>query len=267
MAGKVLISYKEGLNEQDPTGFKEYRVPFDVVSDAVRSAGQYSATPFRDEYRDAAHALQGAELMVLDYDAGLAIAEALTLFNPFIGLIATTRNHQKEKHGITCDRFRVILPTRSPIALGGEDFRSMMKEVINHYNTDQACCNIARMYYGFPDAEVVFLDGCKLFDWEPFFRQAQERERQKQQRQKRFSQHDSAESKTIALDKAIQTFMQNNFTTGARNTTLFRLSRWLQDESVADWAEIVAVQNARSSCPLPEGEVNKILRRAGQRVA
>ncbi|MGB7510933.1 MAG: primase C-terminal domain-containing protein [Pelodictyon phaeoclathratiforme] len=260
--GKVLISYKAGLNEQDPAGFKEYRVSLDIVASMVKKAGQYSATPFRDEYRDAAHALPGAELMILDYDDGLSVTDAQSAFCQYMGFIATTRSHRKEKNGVVCDRFRVILPTRTPIMLGTEDFRAMMKVVINHYGPDRACCNISRMYYGYSGAEVLFLDGCRLFDWEPFYQSAQDQERQRRQRQQqqRFRQHQSEDRKAVVLDKAIQTFMQKNFVAGARNTTLFRLTRWLHDEGVDDVAGVVAEQNRHSCCPLPDDEVKKIVK-------
>jgi hypothetical protein len=257
-SGKVRISYKAGLNEKDPTGFKEYRVPFDMVAEMVRTSGQYSAASFRDEYRDADHVLPGAELMILDYDDGLVIADALTLFGRYVGFIATTRNHRKEKNGVVCDRFRVILPVRTPIVLDAENFRSMMKEVINHYGPDGACCNISRMYYGYSGAEVISLDGYQLFDWEPFYQSAQDQEKQRRQQQRR-RQHIPEDRKAVALDKAIQTFMQKYFVTGARNVTLFRLAQWLRDEGIHDVARVVVEQNSLSGCPLPDDEVKKIV--------
>ena len=261
MDGKVLISYKAGLNEKDPTEFKEYRVPLDMVAEMVTTAGQYSATPYKDEYRDAVHALPGAELVILDYDDGLTVADALSMFGQYIGFIATTKSHGKEKNGVVCDRFRVILPTRSPIMLDAEKFRSMMKEVINHYGPDKACCNIARMYYGCVGADVVFLDGCQLFDWEAFYQMAQDQEQQRRQQQPRFTQHYAGDRKAVALDKAIQTFIQKNYVTGARNATLFRLARWLRDEGVDDLARVIIEQNMRSGCPLPDDEVKKIIKK------
>ncbi len=261
MDGKVLISYKAGLNEKDPTGFKEYRVPLDMAAEIVTTAGQYSAAPFRDEYRDAEHALPGAELVILDYDDGLTVADALSMFCQYIGFIATTKSHGKEKNGVVCDRFRVILPARSPIMLDAENFRSMMKEVINHYGPDKACCNIARMYYGFVGAEVVFLDGYQLFDWKPFYQLAQDQEQQRRQQQPRFKQQYAGDRKAVALNKAIETFMRKNFVTGARNVTLFRLARWLSDEGVDDPVRMIIEQNMRSGCPLPDEEVKKIIKK------
>ena len=259
--GLVRISYKQGLNERDATGFKEYRIPFDMVCDIVRTAGQYSATAFRDEYRDAEHAMQGAELIILDYDHDTSLDDAVEAFSSFIGIIATTRNHQKEKHGIICDRFRVILPTTKPIMLDNVEFKRMMSEVIIHYGTDGACKDISRMYYGYPDAEVFTLDGCQLFDWESFYQTALDKEQQRQQQRERHKRQAAGDHDGAELDKYVSNFMHKNFREGARNDVLFRVARWLRDEQVDDVAGRVAALNSRSGCPLPEDEVIKIIKR------
>ena len=257
--GKVLISYKAGLNEKDATGFRVGWVTLDRVADMVRSAGQYSAVEFREGYRDAAHAIPYSELMILDYDDGVTLGDAAEMFRQYIGIVATTRNHRKEKNGVACDRFRVILPTREPVMLGVEEYRKMMSEVIHNYGTDKACSNMSRMYYGYPDAEVAFLSGYQLFDWMPFYQSALDKERQQQYR--RPIQQPSGDRQAAQLDKAIQTFMGKNFVTGARNARLFRLSRWLKDEGVPDIQNRLYSLNSLSGCPLPDDEVNKILKR------
>ena len=260
--GKVLISYKVGLNEKDPTGFRAYRLPLDRVADLVRSAGQYSAVQFQGGYRCAKNAIPGSELIVLDYDAGVTLSNAVEMFGQYIGIVATTRSHRKEKNGVVCDRFRVILPTRKPVKLEAVEFSKMMKEVIHHYGTDKACSDMSRMYYGNPEAEVFFLDGYQLFDWEPFYQSALDKERQRQQQYRKPIQQASGDREAAQLDKAIQTFMQKEFVPGARNPTLFKVSRWLKDKGIDDVASMVHSLNSKSGCPLPDDEVNKIIRNA-----
>jgi len=257
--GKVLISYKAGLNERDATGFKAHRVTLERVADMVRSAGQYSAVEFRGGYRDAAHAIPYSELIILDYDDGVTLVDAVDMFRQYIGIVATTRSHQKDKNGVVCDRFRVILPTLKPVMLEVEEFRKMMKEVIHNYGTDKACSNMSRMYYGNPEAEVFFLSGYQLFDWMPFYQSALDKERQRQQQYRKPIQQPSGDREAAQLDKAVQTFMQRNFVPGARNPVLFRVARWLRDEQVDDVAGRVAALNSLSGCPLPDDEVNKII--------
>ena len=74
--GKVLISYKKGLNQKEPAGFTTARVALDRIAVMVRTAGQYAPVPFRNGYRDAQHSLPGAELIILDYDNGYTLGEA-----------------------------------------------------------------------------------------------------------------------------------------------------------------------------------------------
>jgi len=260
--GKVLISYKAGLNEKEPSGFRVYRLPLDRVADMVRSAGQYSAVQFREGYRDAAHAIPGSDLIILDYDDGFTLCDAVDMFRQYIGIVATTRSHQKEKHGVVCDRFRVILPTLRPVKLEAVEFRKMMKEVILHYGTDKACSDMSRMYYGFPEAEVFFLEGCQLFDWEPFYQSALDKERQRQQQYRKPIQQASGDREAAQLDKAVQTFMRKEFVPGARNPTLFKVSRWLRDKGIDDVPCMVHSLNSKSDYPLPDDEVNKIIRNA-----
>lgn len=45
----------------------------------------------------------------LDFDKDYTLEQARTDFKSFQCIIATTKSHQKEKNGIVCDRFRVIL--------------------------------------------------------------------------------------------------------------------------------------------------------------
>ena len=120
---------------------------------------------------------------------------------------------------------------------------------------------MSRMYYGYPEAEVFFLEGCQLFDWEPFYQLAQDQEQQRRQQQPRFKQQYAGDRKAVALNKAIETFMRKNFVTGARNVTLFRLARWLSDEGVDDPVRMIIEQNMRSGCPLPDEEVKKIIKK------
>ena len=261
--GKVLVSYKAGLNEKDPTGFKAYRLPLDRVADLVRSAGQYSAVQFEGGYRCAKNAIQGSELIILDYDDGVTLCDAVDIFCQYIGIVATTRSHQKEKHGVTCDRFRVILPTLRPVKLEAVEFSKMMKEVILHYATDRACSNMSRMYYGNPAAEVSFLDSSKLFDWEPFYQAARDKEQERQRQRERYKQQDAAELDAAELDKYVNNVMRKNYKPGARNNVLFWVARQLREAGYCDVAGKVAELNTVYGCPpLEPDEVNKIVRNA-----
>ena len=89
----------------------------------------------------------------------------------------------------------------------------MMKAIIHHHGSDIQCSNISRVYWGNPQAQIIQLNGYQLFDWEPYYNAAKERQQKEQHRQP-----SDAQKTTTQLDKAIQTYMQNKTTTSATAT-------------------------------------------------
>ena len=72
----------------------------------------------------------------------LTIKEAKQLFSQMTYLIATTRSHQKPKKKgnemVTCDRFRIILPTMSTFHLDYKRYSDMYMNVLNSLGIDEA---------------------------------------------------------------------------------------------------------------------------------
>ena len=254
MDGSVMISFS-----RHPA--KEYlavRISFDRLEGVVRFEGNYSATAFRDGYRDGEHAMPGQELVILDFDDRYTIGEAMVDFEDYIALVATTRNHLKEKHGVVAERFRVILPTDKPIMLDRGEFKVMMAEVMARFpQADPACKNIDRMYFGYPGADVLVTGGCRLFDWESFYRLAVLRRAAKAcEWSGRVRRPDSSSS----VQRSYATFFQREFVPGNRNSALFRLACWMRSDGVADPEERIREFNYGSPSPLQEDELRKILR-------
>jgi hypothetical protein len=253
--GRVLISYSKHTAE----GFRAIRIPFDRVEAMARFQGNYSATAFRDGYRDGEHALQGQELIILDFDDRYSIDEGMVDFADFIGLIATTRNHMKEKHGVIAERFRVILPTERPVMLEREAFKLMMAEVMACYkHADKSCKNIDRMYYGYPDAEVYYLEGTQLFDWARFYRRALVRQRREELLEAGRARN---KNKCATVKRSYKSFFMKRFVPGNRNNTLYQLACWMRDEGVEECDRLLLELNQSSGCPLDEHEVRRIVRR------
>ena len=48
--------------------------------------------------------------IILDIDDGITIQKIQNMFKKYTYIIGTTKNHQKEKKGKVCDRFRMIIP-------------------------------------------------------------------------------------------------------------------------------------------------------------
>ncbi len=212
----IILSISEHTNPA--MGYKPVRVAFERLADVVQADVRYSATTFRNQYRNGTNAEQGQELIILDFDDGLTIAEAMVAFEEYFGLIATTRNHRKAKNGIVAERFRVILPTSTPITLDIKQFKMMMTEIMQRYpQADRACNNIDRMYFGAPGAEVHFLAGTRLFDWQPVYLKAVERRQQEWSRIRRSSRapsHHDLEALTLQVEKK-EIDLTENYETGS----------------------------------------------------
>jgi hypothetical protein len=106
----------------------------------------YSAMVFGGNARSEANFLS-TDLMALDFDGGLTLEEAQTLFAPYRHVIATTRNHQKKKNNIVCDRFRVLLPLERTVT-SVEEYRATWDAFKERYPAmDPACKDLARLWY------------------------------------------------------------------------------------------------------------------------
>ena len=125
----VTVSISEHITEN----FKSYCIPFAKVVDLVKSKFNYSAGTFKNNYRNADNYLNYSDMSILDIDDGKTIEEARYIFEPFDYIIATTKSHQKEKNGVVCDRFRVLLPTETPINLDKNQYSKMMGEIYKDY--------------------------------------------------------------------------------------------------------------------------------------
>lgn len=96
-----------------------------------------------------------ADLCVLDFDDGVtSLEKAKSIFGQFAHIIATTKSHQKEKNGLTCDRFRVVIPFENSIFTVAK-FRWNMRKYLQRYQSDMACIDGARTYL--PCFDVISL--------------------------------------------------------------------------------------------------------------
>ena len=79
-------------------------------------------------------------------------------------IIATTRSHQKEKNGVICDRFRLIIPWSRRITCY-KTYRYNYKKVLEKYPwADKACFDGARFF--FPSKDIVHIDRDSDYTWD-----------------------------------------------------------------------------------------------------
>lgn len=92
-------------------------------------------------------AFAGSRLLALDFETpDYTLAQAMREWCDTIHWIGTTRNHQREKGGITCDRFRLVVPWTAEIT-DPELYRYNYHLVGDAYGADLQCKDTARLFY------------------------------------------------------------------------------------------------------------------------
>ena len=167
-----MINFSYSTNLAD--GYKPYSLPFEDFASVLSTKGNYSPFQYDNNYRKEINSdLSKCNCIMLDFDDGLSINEAKEIFNQYKNIIATTKSHQKEKNGITCDRFRVILPTnRNFENITIDEYKMMMQLLINRYGSDGATKDIARFYYAYEDSKIEINDNGFLFNIDVLLRQS-----------------------------------------------------------------------------------------------
>lgn len=116
---------------------------------------------FRDNYRKKAN-FRETDLLVFDVDNGCTLGEAKEYFKDYSHIIATTRNHQVEKNGVVCDRFRVILTLDKPIKDAATYAATWHHYAKRYPFIDEACKDESRFYYKSTSVVSLNLVGAAL---------------------------------------------------------------------------------------------------------
>lgn len=99
----------------------------------------------------------GSYICALDFDApNTPLHCAIEQFKDYSHIIGTTKSHQKEKNGITCDRYRVVL-WFDRLVTDLAEYKHNMTLQISAYYADKACKDGARFF--FPCKEIVSSNG------------------------------------------------------------------------------------------------------------
>lgn len=146
------FSYRPGLDPSQSEGF-QVSTDRQQLLDIVKGEYLYSAVVFAGGKRKQEN-FQEASLVILDFDDGPSIAEVQEMFKEYSYVLATTKSHQQEKGGVVHDRFRLILPGDYTFTARAE-FRQFMQAMTERYNSDPACKDAARTYFGTPGATVL----------------------------------------------------------------------------------------------------------------
>lgn len=209
----------------------------------------YSAHCYKDGHRTKDTAIEGFDLLILDIDENVSIDMAKLLFEEYTYLIATTRNHQKEKNGKIEDRFRIVLPMQYRLELDKEQYAKFMKSLMDDLpiEVDMACSDISRMYFS-ATAEHWYNKGDKLFDGSQYIPNTQEEEEYKKKGTQLAKKNINGISQYIIRNEA-----------NGRNNQLAKLSLLLMDNGYShdECKEEIKRVNKQFQTPLAESELHR----------
>ncbi len=150
------------------SNYKTIEVEFENLYRIVQSDYRlYSAGEFKDNFA-ANKNWVGQDIFVLDVDDGLPIPQALERIKEYRAMIHTTSSHQKEKGGIKCDRYRIIIPLTTRTSCTEKEYQETMIQIVKNIFdfVDKKCVDASRIYFGAAESEIYYTKGLKYFDFE-----------------------------------------------------------------------------------------------------
>ena len=112
-------------------------------------------------HRKDENAVEGQNMLAFDIDEGMTIDEATAKLDKYTYILYTTKSHRKDKGGVVCDRFRVLMPTKQKFFVDAEAHKQLyenVSELIGFQVYDKSTRNISRFWFTNKGAEVMTND-------------------------------------------------------------------------------------------------------------
>lgn len=212
-----------------------------------------------DGHRKKEYVIPGQNMLGLDIDEGMTISEAQEALSMYQYILYTTKSHQKEKNGIVCDRFRIIIPTKTTFYVNPEQHKGLYENITNVIGIpsyDIATRNQGRLWFTNPDAIVTTKREGDLLDVRCCIPETETAQHIIPNLENLSpADEDEISRRTYGMQK--HTLI--NGVGGNRNNAIFRLAKFIQ-EIGGEVERVVWETNAMLVDPLPEHEVQTILR-------
>jgi hypothetical protein len=179
-----------------------------------------------------------SDFLVLDYDdQKTSLDETLKWVKAYSHIVGTTKSHQKEKSGIVCDRFRVVIPWHARIN-DLNTYRQNMERILSLMKSDLACKDGARIYQ--PCKKIISIGDGKKAEWNAY----------EQPKKHEPLNNYYTETKTIPL--WLQDFMTTPPSNGERNKTAYKIAYYLARYGFSEQQCQSAVMSAPIDLPISE---------------
>jgi Protein of unknown function (DUF3987) len=218
----------------------------------------YSAGSFKDNHRNKENYLGSQDVVIFDIDGGMSLNIAKAFFSQWKCIIATTKSHQKDKNGIICDRYRVILLPNVKLELDSERYSEFMKNIINKLSipADMSCTDSSRFYYGYSGSEIWYSESQNRFDISCCIPETKKDKEQKERYES---------NKNIKSTSGVDRYFLQEMSNGNRNNMLLKYCLMMKDAG-EDWREKTLGLNSMLTEPLNEMEIeHTIFKTAGKK--
>jgi hypothetical protein len=258
----VLAPVTISMSEDKAKRYRPITCAFEDLPKHIISkhAQHYSAFTFNNEYRNQPNSNRMNDIFILDIDDGLSLKDATTKFKAFNCFLITTRNHQRDKNGKVCDRFRVIIKLTGQFTYRDNDhFKSIVQYFATKHDipADPTCYEVARMYFTSPtDAKHVRINGKDLSLMQYDLSEEKMTESQS------FKPLRQTQAGSIAeFEEWATKCYDHNASVGCRNNTLFRIAAWAKDSGFARdyWKDFILYLDRKSPHPVGEREITQTL--------
>jgi hypothetical protein len=214
----------------------------------------YMSGKMKDGYRKADNWEGGNNCLIFDIDNGLNGLECVRLLTDINikALIVTTKSHKKEKNGIVCHRYRVIIPMQSEFSGTKEEYSEYYIEAskILDSKNDMQTKDVSRFYYSNPDQKYAYIRGEDIPDWNWFTPKKKEIKPVK-----KYEYNNSTKDLTN-----LENYFRQEAIEGQRNNIIYRYIQVLKDNNTPNIDSIIRTFNSNLHKPLPESEINLLLR-------
>jgi len=266
---KMILSSSVNISKKPEMeiNFKSQEVPFfgpgmtveSLITSPIQSycLNHFEATDKApDGHRKKEYVVPGQNMIAWDIDEGMSIPEMQEILSEYQYLLYTTKSHQKDKNGIICDRFRVVMPTKTTFYVDPEEHKGLyenISKVLGIPSYDVATRNQGRLWFTNPSGKTIRKDTGDILDVRCCIPETET------------SEHIIPNIENLDLDESdrriagMQKFVLINGVGGNRNNVIFRLAKFVQ-EFGGNTEEIVRATNSMMLEPLPDTEVTMILR-------
>jgi len=225
-------------------GFVSSTVDWNKFDEILKLEANYSAGSFKDNHRTKDNYMGEQDVVILDIDDGIPLEAAKTFFSEWDCWIATTKSHQKEKNGLACDRFRVVLLPNIKIKMDSDTYSEFMANIMDGLGgfADPSCKDSSRFYYGFSGSETWKSDSTERFDIRDYI--------PKTKRHREVF----VESGKITNATQLEKFFIRKANVSHRNDHIYRYGNMMR-EAGENWETKVMEINNKLNEPLSEKEI------------